>query len=112
LWDVSLILTEILLFSLFAKVAFAASASGIACAYTDISPVYSSLLNSIGNTASAVAGILGPILVSYTTRTWPGVLGWRIAFLLTLLLSCLSTLVWWKYVRAEVVPVLNTPSKV
>lgn len=41
-----------------------AAQSGLGCAYSDVSPTYSSALNSVGNTVGALAGIVGPIVVS------------------------------------------------
>lgn len=35
------------------------------------------------NTVGAIAGIVGPIIVSAFVSAWPGVWGWRLAFLLT-----------------------------
>lgn len=72
--------------------------------------MYSSQLNSIGNTISASAGILGPIVVAHLTSAWPGVDGWRAAFALTFAMCVSFTVVWFAYIKAEVVPALNTPT--
>jgi MFS family permease len=77
--------------------------------WTDIAPAYSSQLNSIGNTVSASAGIVGPIVVAHLVQAAPGVVGWRMVFLLTFLLCASFTAVWYRYIRAEVVPALNAP---
>jgi len=38
---------------------------GLNCSYLDVAPRYASLWNTIGNTCGALAGVFGPILVSY-----------------------------------------------
>ena len=71
-------------------------------------------MNSIGNTVGATAGILGPIIVALLTTNigddsnnpW----GWRIAFLLTLFISMIVSIVWYIMIKAEIVNELNTPS--
>lgn len=63
-----------------------------------------------GNTIGAVAGILGPIIVAACTDTWPNDgYGWRVAFFITFALSCVSLILWFRNVKAEIVPVLNSP---
>lgn len=89
---------------------FGAAQAGIGCIWTDVSPLYSSQINAIGNTVSAIAGVAGPIVVSALVTTWPGVWGWRAAFLLTFGLSALFTALWFHYIKAEVVVALNTPA--
>lgn len=71
-------------------------------------------MNSIGNTVGATAGILGPIIVALLTTSigddsenpW----GWRVAFLLTLFISMIVSIVWYIMIKAEIVNELNTPS--
>lgn len=83
---------------------------GICCVWSDIAPLYSSQLNSIGNTFAAAAGIMGPIFVSFVIATWPGVTGWRIVFMSTFIMCMSFTAVWFRFIRpGEVVPALNTP---
>jgi MFS family permease len=74
-------------------------------------------MNSIGNTVSAAAGILGPIIVASLTTNigddsnnnpW----GWRIAFLLTLFICIIVSTVWYIMIKAEIVNELNTPSPI
>lgn len=84
--------------------------SGISCVWTDIAPIYSSQLNSIGNTVAASAGIFGPIVVAHLVQAWPGVMGWRLVFLLTFALCVSFTAVWFRFIKAEIVPALNTPA--
>ena len=62
---------------------YGSNQSGLACIFSDIAPLYSTSLNTLGNTMSAIAGIVGPIIVSAFVSAWPGVWGWRLAFLLT-----------------------------
>eukprot|EP01034_Spumella_vulgaris_P021316 gene21316-27346_t len=45
---------------------------GVACSYLEVSPRYSTNFNTIHNTAGAVAGILGPIIVAALTEAHPG----------------------------------------
>lgn len=78
--------------------------------FTDIAPVFSTVLNTVVNTMGALAGILGPIVVAFLTEQFPGVDGWRAAFFVTFLLNCFSLVLWFLYVRAEIVPELNTPT--
>ncbi len=88
---------------------FGAAICGLSCAYSDLSPNYSSILNSIGNTIGAVAGIAGPLVVAALTEAYPGVWGWRIAFLLTVLLAAVALTMWHFFQTSEIVPELNTP---
>jgi len=77
---------------------------------------YSNLLNFYeihlvtANTLSAFSGVMGPVVVSFLVTTWPGVLGWRIAFILTFYMCIVFTTVWYYYIKAEIVPALNTPA--
>jgi MFS family permease len=83
----------------------------VACAYLEVSPRYSTLFNTIHNTAGAVAGILGPIIVAALTSAFPGVWGWRFAFILTAGMSALALSFWYVFQTSEVVPKLNNPIK-
>lgn len=65
----------------------------------------------IGNTIGAIAGIVGPIVVSGFVTAWPGSWGWRAAFLLTFALSTFAMAIWYVYIKAEIVPALNTPAR-
>jgi MFS family permease len=89
---------------------FGSNQSGLGCVWTDIAPNYSSSLNSLGNTFGSVAGILGPIVVAACTSTWPGVAGWRVAFLITFLLSCVTLALWFHFVKAELIDEINSPT--
>jgi MFS family permease len=80
------------------------------CAWTDIAPVYSSSINSLGNTVGASAGIVGPIVVAAFVDGLHGAAGWQAAFILTFCLSACCMVVWWRYIKAEIVPALNTPA--
>jgi MFS family permease len=63
-----------------------------------------------GNTIGAIAGILGPIIVAACTDTWPEHgYGWRVAFFITFALSCVTLALWFLAVKAEILPVLNSP---
>lgn len=63
-----------------------------------------------GNTVGAVAGIVGPIVVSGCVDIWPGAWGWRVAFLLTFGICSVATALWFRFIKAEIVPELNTPA--
>ena len=62
------------------------------------------------NTLAAFSGVMGPVVVSFLVTTWPGVLGWRIAFILTFYMCIVFTTIWYYYIKAEIVPALNTPA--
>lgn len=146
---------------------YAAAQAGLGCIWTDVAPMYSSTINSLGklpasdthsvlssapicltlemevsvtiiptvlalymtlvsdvltfyacyvsciqtgNTVGAIAGIVGPIVVSAFVTAWPGSAGWRAAFILTFGMSAFAFLVWYVYIKAEIVPALNTPA--
>lgn len=57
----------------------------------------------------ALAGILGPIIVALYTDYYPGVNGWRAVFILTFFLNCISLILWFMFIKAEIIPELNTP---
>eukprot|EP01036_Dinobryon_divergens_P026695 gene26696-35372_t len=85
--------------------------SGLSCAFNDVSPNYSSVLFTIGNTLGACAGIIGPIIVSACTESleednW----GWRLVFLLTSGLCVLSLALWAAFQTSDIVPSLNNPA--
>jgi MFS family permease len=88
---------------------FGAGASGINCAFLDVSPRFSSTINTIGNTAGAVSGLLAPIIVSALVTAIDGIWGWRLVFLLTAGLGVVSIIIWAIYQTSEVVMELNTP---
>lgn len=89
---------------------FGSNQSGLGCVWTDIAPNYSSSLNSVGNTVGAIAGILGPIIVAQCTEAWPNHgEGWRVAFFITFLMSCVTLSLWFWVVKAEILPALNNP---
>lgn len=83
--------------------------SGLSCAYSDVSPTYSSVLNSIGNMVSAIAGIVAPLLTAGILEDYPGIDGWRILFFLILGMSGVSLLLWSIWQTAETIPFLNNP---
>ena len=83
---------------------------GLNCAYSDVAPNYSSALNSIGNTIGAVAGIVGPIVVSAFTTEYEGAWGWRLSFFLTGFMAVISLIFWSKYQTSKPVPALNLPA--
>lgn len=94
-----------MVFSLFF---FGASASGIACCYLEVAPNFSSMLNTLGNTVGAVAGLTGPLVVGILTTSFDSSLGWKLVFLLTFLQAAISLVVFYKYQSSVPVPELNT----
>jgi MFS family permease len=90
---------------------FGANHSGIHCAYLDVSPNFSSIMNTVGNTGGAVAGLTGPLIVSAFTITFKGVWGWRAVFLLVYGLCILALTFWALFQTSSIVPVLNTPKR-
>lgn len=83
---------------------------GLGCAYSDVAPNYSSALNSVGNCIGAVAGIVGPLVVSACLESTPGIVGWRTAFFITFGFSAVAVAFWWKYQTSQVVIKLNSPA--
>lgn len=83
--------------------------SGLACAFLDISPRYSSTLNTVANVFGSLAGVVTPLIVSACTDRYAGVWGWRYVFLLTALQCLFSSVLWYTYQTSSVVKVLNTP---
>lgn len=88
---------------------FGAGASGLNCAFLDISPRYSSTINTIGNTVGAISGLLAPIIVSALVTAIEGKWGWRLVFMLTAAMGVVSIVVWAIFQTSDVIPVLNTP---
>ncbi len=86
---------------------FGANHSGICCAYLDVSPKYSSIMNTIGNTFGAIAGLAGPLVVTAFTTSLDGSQGWRAVFMLTFLLCIITLIIWKVYQTSEIVPALN-----
>jgi MFS family permease len=90
---------------------FGANHSGIHCAYLDVSPNFSSIMNTIGNTCGAVAGLTGPLMVSALTSSFPGSWGWQLSFLVVFGQCLLTLFMWSLFQTSEIVPALNTPRK-
>ena len=84
------------------------SSSGFLCAFLDIAPNHSALLNSIANTVGSVAGIVGPIVVGYLTTEYPGILGWRLVFMLTAAQCMLALVLWYYFQHSDIIPEINT----
>jgi MFS family permease len=82
---------------------------GIGCVYLEISPRYSSIMNTIGNTLGAMAGIVGPIVVALFIDTWHGIWGWRAVFIMTAAMCSVALILWSKYQTSDIIPELNTP---
>ena len=89
---------------------YGACQSGIACAFLDISPRYSSTLNTFANVFGSLAGVMTPLVVSACTDRYAGIWGWRYVFLLTAGQCVFASLLWYNYQTSSVVKVLNTPA--
>ncbi len=61
---------------------------------------------------SAIAGMIGPIVVSVFLSAFPGIWGWRLAFLLTGGMCAAAFTLWFFVVKSEIRPFLNTPKAV
>jgi hypothetical protein len=94
-----------MVFSLFF---FGAASSGIACCYLEVAPNFSSMLNTVGNTVGAIAGLTGPLVVGVLTTSFDSSLGWKLVFALTFLQAAISLVIFYKYQSSDVVPELNT----
>lgn len=81
--------------------------SGYNCAFLDITPNHSAMLNTVGNTIGSIAGIVGPITVGLLTPAYPGRLGWRLVFLLTFLQCIIAVVLWYFYQVSEVMPEID-----
>jgi len=95
-------------FMIIAQGATGMSSSGFLCAFLDIAPNHSALLNSIANTVGSVAGIVGPIVVGYLTTEYPGILGWRLVFMLTAAQCMLALVLWYYFQHSDIIPEINT----
>mmetsp|Transcript_19811 Transcript_19811/g.36886 ORF Transcript_19811/g.36886 Transcript_19811/m.36886 type:complete len:574 (-) Transcript_19811:40-1761(-) len=88
---------------------YGACQSGIACAFLDISPRYSSTLNTFANVFASLAGVMTPLVVSAFTDRYAGIWGWRYVFMLTAGQCVFASILWFNYQTSSVVKVLNTP---
>eukprot|EP01034_Spumella_vulgaris_P044742 gene44742-55674_t len=70
-------------FMILSQFFYGACVAGLNCAYSDMSPNYSPIMNAIANSVSAVGGFVGPLVVAALTTAYPGIDGWRAAFYLT-----------------------------
>lgn len=86
-----------------------ASQCSIGCSYSDITPNYSGSLNAIGNAISAVAGIVGPLVVSALISGVGGIWAWRFVFIITYILGLIGLFYYFKYQKSTPVYEVNTP---
>ena len=82
--------------------------SGYAVGFLDLFPRFSPLMNTLGNTLGAGAGILGPVIAS---NSWYPSRGQRGG---TSSSSCcrasfLGIIIWYKFAKVDVDDLLNTP---
>ena len=96
-------------FICFGQAILGMSQCGLSCVFLEVSPKFSSVMNTIGNTIGALAGILGPIIVAQFTSKYNGIWGWRYVFILTDLMCIVSLILWRIYQTSDVIDVLNTP---
>ena len=111
----------------FSLLFFGAAQSGIACCYLgiviisyliydilspihlDISPRYSSIMNTLGNTIGALAGVAVPLVVSALLRSFQDAEAWQILFFLTFAQCVVALIVFYFYQSDTIVDVLNNP---
>ena len=90
-------------------VGFQTSSMGVA--YLDLLPRFSPMLNTIGNTLGAAAGIIGPVIASELIVLY-GVAGWNILFFITAAMSAIGVILWVFYGVSEIDDRLNTPKRI
>lgn len=95
---------------LLATAMIGANFSGYACSFLEIAPRFSVILNTLGNTAGALAGLAGPLTVS-SLLTRDHSTGWQYSFLVTISQCVFSLVVWYFYAEHNVIESLNTPLK-
>lgn len=89
----------------------AAAQCSIGCSYSDVSPNYSGTLNACGNTLAAIAGIVGPLVVSAFISGVGGIWAWRLVFMITYAMGLIGLFYYIKYQKSTPVYELNTPLK-
>lgn len=95
----------------FACTACGAMNSGFACVYTEISPRYSSVINTLGNTLGALAGICGPVfLAAFINSQQHTRDGWRAMFWLVSAVNVVALTVFYIFQTSDLVPALNDPA--
>jgi MFS family permease len=76
----------------------------------DISPNYSSILNTVGNIVGSLAGLAGPLVVSALLSAMDDDTAWQIVFLITGAQSVVALVVFYFYQSETIVDVLNQPA--
>ena len=82
--------------------------SGVAVSFLDVLPRFSPLMNTIGNTLGAGAGILGPVVASELLVSF-GNPGWDYLFIITAAQCAVGIVLWYCFYESEVDDLLNTP---
>jgi MFS family permease len=77
--------------------------------FLDLTPSYSSSLNTIANLFGTTAGIAAPLVVSAFTEEYSGIGGWRIVFYFTAGLCNFGFLLWHLFQTSDPVAQLNQP---
>jgi hypothetical protein len=98
-----------LFFLIFSLFLFGAIQAGLSCAFLDVTPNYSTALNSLANFFGAIAGIVSPLVVAGFTTIWKGSWGWRASFLLTAVQVAIALYFWYYYQTSDIIAVLNSP---
>ena len=83
-----------------------ANQAGIACAYGEFAPQFSPFINTISNALAAVAGIMGPVIVS-ALLTANKSSGWEETFIICATMCCTAVFVWYFYAVSEPVYLCN-----
>jgi MFS family permease len=95
-----------LLFVSLSQACLGAYQSGLACAFLEISPNFSAIMNTVANTFAALGGVASPIFVGMMIEEFDDD-GWRLIFWFTFVQSILALYLWFLYFTGDVVPDLN-----
>jgi len=90
----------------FATMLIGANQAGISCAYSEFAPKFSPFINTIANALGAVAGIVGPVMIS-ALLTANKSSGWQETFIISAVMCTSSVVVWHFYAVSEPVYLCN-----
>ena len=81
--------------------------AGYSCSFLEFAPKFSPFLNTIANALAAVAGIVGPLMVSALLTNNEDT-GWKNTFVIISVMCSLSVAIWYAYASNVVDPLCNT----
>jgi len=90
----------------FATMLIGANQAGISCAYSEFAPKFSPFINTISNALGAVAGIVGPVMIS-ALLTANKSSGWEETFIICAIMCTSAVVVWHFYAVSEPVYLCN-----